>query len=39
MQESDLKIFDLTTLQALALTTALFFVGQLIVQRSSLLQR
>jgi len=37
--ESSLRTFDLSTLQTLALATALFFIGQFIVQRSILLQR
>jgi len=37
--ESSLRTFDLSTLQTLALATALFFIGQFIVQRSTLLQR
>ncbi len=34
-----MRTLDLNTLQTLALATALFFIGQMIVQRSSLLQR
>jgi ESS family glutamate:Na+ symporter len=34
-----LRTFDLSTLQTLALATALFFIGQFVVQRSALLQR
>ena len=34
-----MKTLDLNNLQTLALATALFFVGQLVVQRSTLLQR
>lgn len=34
-----MRTFDLSTLQTLALATALFFIGQFVVQRSTLLQR
>jgi len=34
-----LRTFDLGTLQTLALATALFFIGQFVVQRSTLLER
>ncbi len=34
-----MRTFDLSTLQTLALATSLFFIGQFVVQRSTLLQR